>query len=155
MLEASWCSVMILSLEVFLDWCLEVFQKIWGVSVTVQFWTGVRGSEFCIRKVPFYRFQSFQIPAFDLRRERNSKHFRLEKIQIWSSVSEKCHFADLWVSRFWLLICVEDGILSTLDSRKFRFGVREVTPLTVKVRGPGVPFCSVMSLGRRRPSFCR
>ena len=48
---------------------------------------GVRGSVFGIRKVRFYRFMNFQIPAFDLRRERNSKHFRLKKIQIWSSKS--------------------------------------------------------------------
>ena len=53
----------------------------------VWFWTGVRGSAFSIRKVPFYRFPSFQILAFDLCRERNFKHFRLEKIQIWSSES--------------------------------------------------------------------
>ena len=38
------------------------------------------------------------------------------------------------------MICVENIILSTLDSRKSRFGVREVTPQAVKVRGPGVPF---------------
>ena len=44
------------------------------------------------------------------------------------SVSEKRHFAVFRVFRFWLLICVENGILSTLDSRKSRFGVREVTP---------------------------
>ena len=31
--------------------------------------SGVRGSEFGIRKVPFCRFVRFQIPAFDLRRE--------------------------------------------------------------------------------------
>ena len=71
------------------------------------------------------------------------------------SVSEKYHFADFRDSRFRLLICVENGILSTLDSRKSRFGVREVSPQAVKVRGPGVPFCSVMSLGQRRLSFCR
>ena len=44
-------------------------------------------SGFGIRKVPFCRFLSFQIPAFDLHRERNSMHFRLEKIQIRSSGS--------------------------------------------------------------------
>ena len=49
--------------------------------------SGVRGSEFGIRKVPFCRFMKFQILAFDLCRERNSKHFRLEKIQIRSSGS--------------------------------------------------------------------
>ena len=49
--------------------------------------SGVRGSEFGIRKVPFCSFPRFQIPAFDLRRGRNSKHFRLEKIQIRSSGS--------------------------------------------------------------------
>ena len=53
----------------------------------VWFWTGVRGSEFGIRKVPFCRFMNFQIPAFDLLSERNSNHFRLEKIQIRSSGS--------------------------------------------------------------------
>ena len=45
----------------------------------VWFSMGVRGSEFGIRKVPFCRFMDFQILAFDLRRGRNSKHFRLEK----------------------------------------------------------------------------
>ena len=49
--------------------------------------SGVRDSEFGIRKEPFCRFMNFQIPAFDLCRERNSKHFRLEKIQIRSSGS--------------------------------------------------------------------
>ena len=71
------------------------------------------------------------------------------------SVSEKRHFAVVRDFRFWLLVYEEDEILSALDSRKFRFGVREVSPLTVKVRIPGAPFCSVTSLGRRRPSFCR
>ena len=71
------------------------------------------------------------------------------------SVTEKRHFAIVRVFRFWLLIYEEGEILSTLDSRKSRFGVREVSPLAVKVRVPGAPFCSVMSLGQRRPSFCR
>ena len=53
----------------------------------VWFWTGVRGSTFSIRKVPFCRFMKFQILAFDLCRERNSKHFKLEKIQIRRSGS--------------------------------------------------------------------
>ena len=61
----------------------------------VRFWTGVRGSAFGIRKAPFCRFMSFQILAFDLRRGRNSKHFRLNKIQIRSSgsypaISQSC-----------------------------------------------------------------
>ena len=59
---------------------LRSFYNIW-------FSLGVRGSVFGIRKVRFCRFMNFQIPAFDLRRERNSKHFRLEKIQIRSSGS--------------------------------------------------------------------
>ena len=71
------------------------------------------------------------------------------------SVSEKRHFAVIRVFKFWFLIYEEDEILSSLDARKSRFGVREVSPLTVEVRVPGAPFCSVMSLGRRSPSFCR
>ena len=59
---------------------LRSFCNIW-------FWTRVRGSEFDVQKVPFCIFMNFQIPAFDLRRERNSKHFRLKKIQIRSSGS--------------------------------------------------------------------
>ena len=42
---------------------------------------------FSIQKVPFCRISSFQVPDFDLWRERNSKHFRLKKIQIRSSGS--------------------------------------------------------------------
>ena len=57
----------------------------------VWFSMGVRGSEFGIRKVPLCRFMSFQILAFDLRRGRNSKHFRLEKIQIRSSGSDPAY----------------------------------------------------------------
>ena len=62
-----------------------------GVPVSLRsfcnfrFSTIVRGSAFGIRKEPFCSFLSFQISAFDLRRRRNSKHFRLEKIQIRSS----------------------------------------------------------------------
>ena len=56
------------------------------------------------------------------------------------SVSEKCHFAIFWISRFWLLICVKHEILSTLDSRKSRFGVREVSPQGSKFRVPGHHF---------------
>ena len=56
------------------------------------------------------------------------------------SGSEKRHFAVFRDFRFWLLIYEEDKILSSLDSRKSRFGVREVSPRTVEVRDPGVPF---------------
>ena len=51
----------------------------------VRFWTGVRGSVFGIQKAPFCSCPSFQILGFDLRRGRNSKYFRLEKIQNRSS----------------------------------------------------------------------
>ena len=41
------------------------------------------------------------------------------------SVSEKRHFVVFLDFKFWLLIYEEDEILSSLDSRKSRFGVRE------------------------------
>ena len=109
---------------------------------------GVRGSEFGIRKVPFCSDDSLRSRMSPLDSYRKNMKFEynidpVRRLVNFSPVGrsgigpEKCRFAECGIFRNWILICEVREIISKIDSRKSRFGVRKATrerPKVIQVR---------------------